>query len=123
MPQQRQDIDRVVRRRRWSETDARAVVAAWRGSGESQSAFARRHGVDPQRVGHWIRRLDSETSGETSALPFHPVRVVHRGVAVGAAECAPIEIVLADGRAVRVPRGVEARELRLVLEVLGDGSC
>lgn len=123
MPQQRQDIDRVVRRRRWSEADARAVVAAWRGSGDSQIAFARRYGLDPQRVGHWIRRLGSETSGEKSALRFHPVRVVDRGVAIGAAECATIEIVLTDGRAVRVPRGVEARELRLVLEVLGDGPC
>lgn len=124
MAQTRQDIERVVRRRRWSEADARAMVQAWRRSGESQLAFARRHGLDPQRVGHWVRRLRAEPSGEDAPMSFHPVRLVTRGLAgERTGERPPIEIVLADGRVVRVPRGVDAGELRLVLTVLAERPC
>lgn len=79
MRQRRQDIERVVRRRRWSEAEARVIVQAWRGSGESQVTFARRHGLDPQRVGHWVRRLRAEPNSDDAAMPFHPVRLVDRG--------------------------------------------
>jgi len=115
MAQTRQEIERVVRRRRWSEADARAMVQAWRRSGESQLAFARRHGLDPQRVGHWVRRLRSEPSGTSAPMSFHPVRLVNRArPGEGTGERPPIQIVLADGRVVRVPRGIDAGELHLM---------
>jgi transposase-like protein len=95
MAQTRPDIERVVRRRRWSEADARTMVQAWRSSGESQRVFARRHGLDPQRIGHWVRRLRAEIVAEESPMPFHPVRLLHRGAATtGMSEQSPIEIVL-----------------------------
>lgn len=81
MARTRQDIERVVRRRRWSEADARAIVQAWRGSGESQLVFARRHGLDPQRIGHWVRRLRAAPMAEDSLLSFRPVWLVNRGSA------------------------------------------
>lgn len=36
--------------RRWTEDDARRVVAAWRASGDSAYAFARDHGLNAQRL-------------------------------------------------------------------------
>jgi hypothetical protein len=42
---------------RWTEDDARAAVNALRCSGESASAFARRHGMAVQRLVWWRARL------------------------------------------------------------------
>ena len=44
-------------RPRWTERDARVVLAALDRSGKSVSVFAAEHGVDPQRVYLWRRRL------------------------------------------------------------------
>ena len=44
-------------RPRWSVEDARAVLAALDQSGQSVSVFAAEHGLDPQRVYVWRRRL------------------------------------------------------------------
>lgn len=41
----------------WHEEEARAVVAAWRASGERLAVFARRHSVQPRRLARWHRRL------------------------------------------------------------------
>lgn len=35
---------------RWTAREARQVLSAWRASGLSMSAFARRHGLTVQRV-------------------------------------------------------------------------
>ena len=43
--------------RRWSEDEARRVIAAYAASGESVSGFATRHGIDSQRLYWWRRRL------------------------------------------------------------------
>ena len=100
------------------------MVDAWRGSGQSQLVFARRYGFDAQRLGYWARRLRRETAGAESPMQFHPVRLVNRvGATVATGERPPIEIVFDDGRSVRVSRGVDPGELRLVLEVLSEGRC
>ena len=39
------------------EADARRVLAAWRRSGLSAAAFAHEHGLNPQRLGWWRKRL------------------------------------------------------------------
>jgi len=40
------------------------VVAAWRASGQTRSAFARAHGLHPKSLGRWI----SEESSAAEAL-------------------------------------------------------
>ena len=47
----------------WRESTARVMVDAWRGSGETVAAFARRHGVDRRRLARWVRRVEG-TTGE-----------------------------------------------------------
>lgn len=53
---------RGVRRwKRWSAEDARAVLDAWRSSGQSITAYARAAGVSPDRLRRWSARLDAPT--------------------------------------------------------------
>lgn len=131
------DVERVVRRPYWRAAEARVIVDAWRRSGESQRAFAVRHGLDAKRVGRWARRLRGQpartpprrSSGGSrgTLMRFHPVQLrepVARA-AVGAlgstppAEAGPpIDVVLRDGRVVRVRRGFAPEDLHQVLMVL-----
>jgi len=60
---------------RWTQKKARAVLGAWRRSGQSGAAFARAIGVVPQRLYWWKRRLP-----EGSSVPaFVPVVAVASG--------------------------------------------
>lgn len=55
---------------RWTESDARRVIAEWRSSGERLAEFARRRGVQRQRLTWWVKRL-----GAVTAPTFVPVAV------------------------------------------------
>ncbi len=48
---------------RWTETEARAALAAWEASGEALTTFSRKAGVQAQRLAWWRERL-----GRTAAL-------------------------------------------------------
>lgn len=111
-------IEGVAGKRYWREAEARVVVGAWRRSGISLARFAREHRVEAARVARWAARLRAAEG----AIRFHPVRVV--GAALEGEGSAPLEIVLRDGRRVRVPRGFDAEDLHRVLEVLeGRTAC
>jgi len=103
----------VAERRYWREAEAPVLVEAWRRSGGTLSEFARRHGVEPRRLARWVSRL--QRAGEGS-LRFYPVRLLENPAETGG--WAPIEIQLAAGRRVRVPRGFETEDLRPLLAVL-----
>lgn len=95
---------------RWSESDARAVVSAWRQSGKRISEFAVENGLSEERVRRWSVRLEGRGRRER----FYPVRLV-------GGESAAIEVELLNGRRVRVREGFSSEELRRVLEVV-EGS-
>jgi hypothetical protein len=61
-------VAEVAGRRCWREAEARVVVAGWRASGESLTAFARRHGLGPQRIGWWAKARRRTRAG-TGARP------------------------------------------------------
>jgi len=63
-PPDRSPFDRP----RWTERDAREVLAALRRSGKPVSVFAAEHGLDPQRVYLWRRRL----GGAEASVPSKP---------------------------------------------------
>jgi transposase-like protein len=109
MPTQpdRSPFDRL----RWTERDAREVLSALERSGKSVSVFAAEHGLDPQRVYLWRRRL-----GGAERTTFQEL-VVHASaprLATGSA----FEIVLASGDVVRVPASFDSVALARLLEVL-----
>ncbi len=108
---------RVAGRRYWREADARVMVEAWRESGASLSAFARRYGVHGTRVARWAARLETQRH----AVRFHPVRLV-AAAGRGWPGREAIEVVLTDGRVVRVPPGFAPEDLHQVLRVLDEGA-
>jgi hypothetical protein len=74
----------------WNENDARVVFAELRASGESLAAFARRRGVDVQRLDWWKRRFASHAATKAgSALSLIPATVIETA--------APITIRLPSG--------------------------
>ena len=112
-------ISEVVRRRRWREADARLVLRASQESGTSLSSFAREYGLQPARIWRWSARLREQASG---SVLFHPVRLVGQGH--GADGPGAIEVVLLDGRRVRVAGGFDTADLARVLAVLeGTVPC
>jgi hypothetical protein len=112
------DVRQVAGRPYWREAEARVVVEAWRSSGEALARFARRHGFEPRRLARWASRLERAADEE---VRFHPVRLLEQPVEPErSGSGAPIEIELAHGRRVCVPRGFEAEDLRRVLVVLGE---
>ena len=73
-PPDRSPFDRP----RWTERDAREVLAALRRSGKPVSVFAAEHGLDPQRVHLWRRRLGgAERTTFQELIVRPPDRVVH----------------------------------------------
>jgi hypothetical protein len=77
-------------RRHWSADHARGMLAAWRRSGLSLAAFARRQGLNAERLRWWRKRLGT-VEGKGATLAFIP--------AVVSAKISPV--------VVRLPRGVE----------------
>jgi hypothetical protein len=109
-------VKKIAERQRWRAEDGRVMVEAWRRSGESLSAFASRHGLRGERISRWSSRF---RKGEREGLSFHQVRLVEFP-----GRCQPdgkIEVMLADGRSVRVPHGFAPEELQKVLRVLEEG--
>jgi len=105
------DVHQLAQRRYWREAEGQSVVTAWRDSGEGVKSFARRYGVNPNRVSWWARRLGAEES-----MRFHPVRLVTARVEPDGL----IEIELRDGRRVHLPRRFDEEDLRRVLRVLEE---
>lgn len=95
-------------RRRWSENDARRVLAMVEASGLPVSAFAARRGLNPQRLYVWRRRLAAEGRPPTAFIELKAV------------DSARIEVQLRSGHVLRVPERFDATTLRKLLDVLGS---
>ncbi len=94
-------------RPRWTEQDARAALAALERSGKSVRVFADEHGLDPQRLYLWRRRL---AGGE---------RTTFQEVFVRSSPAAQtFEVVLASGVVLRVPPSFDSDALARLLDVL-----
>lgn len=95
--------------------ESRAVwerrLVRWEKSGLTRVEFARREGVNPSTLGWWRSTLRKD-----EALPevsFVEVTVPERPLM----KSPPIEVVLTNGRTVRVPPAFDAGELARVLAV------
>ena len=102
-------------RRRWTDTEAHAVLAALDASGLSVSAFAMREGLDVQRLYFWRRRVEG-SAVEAAATPAF-VEVRHR-------TAEHVEVVLRSGRILRVSESIDGASLRRLVDVLErETSC
>jgi len=95
--------------RRWTEAEAREVLAALEQSGQSITAFAAARGLDPQRLYYWRRRVAGGDRITFRELVVRPVP--------SASQQMPFEILLGLGsrragtavvRASRSCKGVRA---------------
>ena len=106
-------IGGAIAKRRWTETEARAIVEAQRRSGLSLAAFARRHRMSAQRLYAWRRRLAVAVAPRFLPVTLKPT----------APEVSPVTILLRGGRMVRVTPGVDDQILAQVVRVLEALPC
>jgi transposase-like protein len=102
--------------RRWSERDAQAMARALAASGETPAEFAKRHGLNEERIRRWVRHL-AEHDPKRAAPAFAPVRLVEREPE----QRGGVEIVVGK-RVVRVGVGFCPEVLRQVVEAL-EATC
>jgi transposase-like protein len=124
------------RRDRGKEWFWRRVLRQWRRSGQSVRAFCDEHGLSQPSFYAW-RRCIAERDQEARRMPhpqahteaaadgrvaaqaiFVPLRVVPN---TSAPVAAALEVVLVQGRVLRVAPGFDAATLRQLLAVLEEG--
>jgi transposase-like protein len=107
-------------RPRWSEDDAREVLAALDRSGQSVSVFASEHGLDAQRIYVWRRRL-----GKTELTRFHELSVQPTPVVHDEAPAATsFEVAFSSGHVLRIATSFETKTLARLIDVLDKaGMC
>jgi transposase-like protein len=110
----------------------RRLIGQWRRSGLTARDFCAERGVSEPSFYAWrrtIRQRDQQgrrqprrnDAGRTGTKPvFVPVQVVP---AAPAAVAGALELVLGQGRVVRVPPGFDAPTLRQLLTLLEEPSC
>jgi transposase len=103
----------------------RQLIERWQSSGLSVRAFCERHRLAVPSFYAWRRTLQQrDRRPPTSQTPessaaFLPIHVRH-----DAPDLTPsLELVLANGRCLRIPAGFDAVALRALLAVLEDPSC
>jgi len=104
-----------TRNSRWTEGEAREMLAALERSGETVAAFAAARGLDPQRIYYWRRRVAGGDPITFRELVVRP--------SLSARQEGPFEIVLGKCPVVRVPTSFDAKALGRLLEVLQDWTC
>jgi transposase len=97
----------------------RQAVARWKRSGLSVRAFCGAEGLNPMTFYWWRRELTRRDQPQPSFLPVHVLAETIEPSTVG------IEVVLANGRSVRVGTGFDPHTLVRVVELLerGGASC
>ncbi|HEV3256580.1 MAG TPA: hypothetical protein VG013_06865 [Gemmataceae bacterium] len=100
----------------------RQLINQWQRSGLSVRAFCQRQHLAVPSFYAWrrtLRQRDGLARPATPPVTFLPVHV--RPDASNAPP--PLELVLADGRCLRIPHGFDAAHLRQVVLALEDSPC
>ena len=114
------------RRRRWTSAEKARIVEESLAPEASVAEVARRHDVHPNLLHAW-RRL--ARSGSASVAPDGGCRLVPVAVALGGGAAVPtrgnagvgravIEVVLRNGRVLRLPEGVAAARMVTLADAL-----
>jgi hypothetical protein len=99
------------------ERQWRRWIGEWQASGLSVRTFCQRRGLTVSSFYAWRRVLQRR---DAERATFVPVQVVADAVPT---QTSALEVVLTDGRMVRVPRGFDAATLRQLLAVLEGQPC
>ena len=112
----------MAARRIWSVAEKRAIVGKMARSGANMSAIAREHGVAQSLLYRWRKELAAADHGVPQFLPV-ALAAPQRPTTIaspldGLPLAARIEIVLANGRAVRVGVDVDTAALVRIVAAL-----
>lgn len=99
------------------EQQWRLWIGEWRASGLSVRAFCDRRGLAIPTFYAWRRTLERRAAQKAA---FVPVQVV---TDAAPAPASALEVVLTDGRTVRVTPGFDAATLQQLLAVLEGRPC
>lgn len=105
------------RSRPWKVADARAALNELTASGLSVSAFARREGIDDDRLYRWRRRFGGKSKRRGVAAPPAPTPALIE-LRLPAQRAQPVEIVLASGVTLRVAETIDPAVLARLITVL-----
>ena len=100
----------------------RQLIQRWQHSGLSVRAFCQRHHLPVPSFYAWRRTLRQRDRLDYEATPpvtFLPVHVRHDDTDVRL----PLELLLANGRCLRIPPGFDPAYLRDLLRALEDSPC
>lgn len=120
----RGEILGVERRRRWSDQEKLAILQSVGIGGATVSQVARRHDLGRQQIYAWRSELKKKGLLPQDAGPvFLPVEFPQ--VALGGAEACPayagfarVEVVLRNGRSLRVDAHVDAAALTQLIQAV-----
>lgn len=116
------------RRRAWLHEDKVRIVAEIALSGDSVCGVARRHGLSPQQLFGWRRRLRDAEAASTQAIGLEfvpavvdsePATIASRGELSSKVEtiAGTIEVEIESVK-IRIGRGADAATLAMVLRAL-----
>jgi hypothetical protein len=100
----------------------RDLIACWQRSGLSVRVFCQRQRLAIPSFYAWrrtLRQRDGQAQPASAPVTFVPVQIRHDIPALPAA----LELVLTDGRCLRIPPGFEPAHLRALLCALEDSPC
>ena len=115
---------------RWTAEKAGHILDEIESQGVTDSAFARQHSLNYGRIAWWRQRLGrlQRVRGPNRQRPLLSASkemagfVEIKALPEATAETR-IEVMLRNGRAVRVPMGVPTDKLALLLDTIEGGSC
>jgi hypothetical protein len=100
------------------ERQWRRWINQWRASGLGVRDFCHRRGLASASFYHWRRVLQRRVAEQAAVVPVNVL------VDAVQAQASALEVVLPNGRAVRVAPGFDAATLRQLLTVLQEeGPC
>jgi len=91
-------------------------INQWRASCLSVRDFCHRRGLATASFYYWRRVLERRAAEKAAVVPVHVL------VDAVPAQASALEVLLANGRAVRVAPGFDAATLRQLLTVLQEGG-
>lgn len=99
---------------KWSEVEARGMLAAWEKSGLAVEDFARERGFVPQRIYYWRKRIADVDAKRPQLLPVNvrsePPR---RGE--------PVTLLLRSGHMMKLANGFDEEAFLRVITLLERG--
>jgi transposase len=111
------------RRRRWTSAEKLRIVAESLALGVRVSEVARRHDVHPNLLHLWRRQARGGVLSRADECRFAPVAIASVDGAVVPSRTAPgvgpvIEVVLRNGRVLRLPEGVAPARAVILADAL-----